>query len=131
MVWLERRNNWIKVALVSWLLFFMAGYGLGILQGASQAEAAQFAAAEKARIDSTTWAEVEQRRQMEIAEEKARQDSVNAAMAELKKKQEEGKLAAMAAAREKAMQDSISRAEANAARLADIARQKSTCRFYF
>lgn len=44
MAWLERRDNWIKVALASWLLYFAAGYATGLLQGASRAEAAQFGA---------------------------------------------------------------------------------------
>jgi hypothetical protein len=90
----------------------------------AQAQSAAFAAAEKARIDSTTRAEAERRRQAEIAQEQARQDSLKAAMAELKKKQEEDKLAAIAAAREKSRQDSIVKAEAAAARLAEAARQK-------
>ena len=40
--WLERRNNWIRVALLSWLGFFAAGFAVVALSGRSLAEAAQF-----------------------------------------------------------------------------------------
>ena len=40
--WLERRSNWIKVALLSWLAFFAAGFAWVALTGGSSAEAAQF-----------------------------------------------------------------------------------------
>jgi fatty-acid desaturase len=40
--WLERRSNWLKVALLSWLGFFAAGFTVVALCGGSFAEAAQF-----------------------------------------------------------------------------------------
>jgi fatty-acid desaturase len=40
--WLERRSNWLKVALLSWLGFFAAGFTVVALSGGSFAEAAQF-----------------------------------------------------------------------------------------
>ena len=40
--WLDRRSNWIKVALLSWLAFFAAGFAVIALSGGSLAEATQF-----------------------------------------------------------------------------------------
>jgi fatty-acid desaturase len=40
--WLDRRNNWIRVALLSWLAFFAAGFAFVALTGGALAEAAQF-----------------------------------------------------------------------------------------
>jgi len=91
---------------------------------AAQASAAAFAAAEKLRVDSAMRAEAERKRQEEIARQKAKQDSIDVANADLKKKQEEEKRAALLLAQEKARQDSISKAEANASKQAEIARQK-------
>ena len=31
--WLERRNNWMKVAVLSWLVYFVAGFGIVMLSG--------------------------------------------------------------------------------------------------
>lgn len=42
--WLEKSDNWIKVALVSWVLFFAAGYGTVMLWGGTPQEALQFGA---------------------------------------------------------------------------------------
>jgi stearoyl-CoA desaturase (delta-9 desaturase) len=38
---LERRKNWIKLTLLSWLAFFIAGLGAAAMSGASVADAAQ------------------------------------------------------------------------------------------
>ena len=40
--WIERHNNWMKVAFGLWLLFFAAGFGGMALAGYSLAAAAQF-----------------------------------------------------------------------------------------
>jgi fatty-acid desaturase len=40
--WLDRRNNWINVALLSWLGFYAAGVAVVLVQGGSLPEAAQF-----------------------------------------------------------------------------------------
>jgi fatty-acid desaturase len=42
--WIERRNNWMKIALGSWLLYFVGGYAVVALSGGSAKEAAQFGA---------------------------------------------------------------------------------------
>lgn len=42
--WLDASDNWIKVALVSWALFFAAGYAAATLAGGTNAEAVQFGA---------------------------------------------------------------------------------------
>jgi fatty-acid desaturase len=42
--WLETYDNWIKVALLSWAIFFAAGYIAVILQGGTTLDAAQFGA---------------------------------------------------------------------------------------
>ena len=39
---LERRKNWIKVTLFSWLCFYIAGYAGALLAGESQSAASQF-----------------------------------------------------------------------------------------
>jgi sn-1 stearoyl-lipid 9-desaturase len=41
-VWLDRRGNWLKVALISWLLFFAAGEAVESIKSASQLDAFQF-----------------------------------------------------------------------------------------
>ena len=40
--WLERRSNWVKVVLLSWLVFFAAGFAVVALSGGSLREAVQF-----------------------------------------------------------------------------------------
>jgi stearoyl-CoA desaturase (delta-9 desaturase) len=40
--WLERHNNWIKVALLSWLAFFALGFVIAVLRGEDLASAVQF-----------------------------------------------------------------------------------------
>jgi stearoyl-CoA desaturase (delta-9 desaturase) len=40
--WLERRHNWLKVVLVSWIAFFVAGYAFVAISGGTASEAAQF-----------------------------------------------------------------------------------------
>src|SRR5262245_43795612 len=39
---LERRNNWLRIGALSWLVYFFAGWGALALTGASTAEAVQF-----------------------------------------------------------------------------------------
>jgi stearoyl-CoA desaturase (delta-9 desaturase) len=41
-LWLEWRGNWIKVALLSWLAFFMAGFAYVVLTGGALPEAMRF-----------------------------------------------------------------------------------------
>jgi fatty-acid desaturase len=41
-VWLDRRNNWIRISMLSWLCYFVVGFGVMFFSGASNAEAAQF-----------------------------------------------------------------------------------------
>jgi fatty-acid desaturase len=43
-VTLERRKNWIKLTLASWLLFFIAGFVASLAAGQTQSEAVQFGA---------------------------------------------------------------------------------------
>ena len=33
--WLERRNNWLQFSLISWIAYFVAGFGIATLTGAS------------------------------------------------------------------------------------------------
>ena len=40
--WLERHNNWLKIALLCWLGYFVVGFGIALLSGASVPAAAQF-----------------------------------------------------------------------------------------
>lgn len=40
--WIESRSNWIKIALVSWVAYFVIGFGALVLSGRSLPEAAQF-----------------------------------------------------------------------------------------
>ena len=40
--WLEQHNNWLKIALLSWLAYFVVGFGVAWLSGASVADATQF-----------------------------------------------------------------------------------------
>jgi stearoyl-CoA desaturase (delta-9 desaturase) len=40
--WIERRNNWIKIGLLSWIAYFVVGFVGMLLSGASAADAAQF-----------------------------------------------------------------------------------------
>jgi fatty-acid desaturase len=40
--WLEQHNNWLKIALLSWLAYFVVGFGVVWLSGASVADATQF-----------------------------------------------------------------------------------------
>jgi stearoyl-CoA desaturase (delta-9 desaturase) len=42
--WLERRNNWIKLTLLSWVLFFDAGFIAALIAGESFMTALQFGA---------------------------------------------------------------------------------------
>jgi len=42
--WFERRSNWIKIALASWLGYFVVGYAVIVLSGGSKSEALQFGA---------------------------------------------------------------------------------------
>ena len=43
-VWLETSDNWIKVALVSWVVIFATGFAWGSFSGGSKSDAAQFGA---------------------------------------------------------------------------------------
>src|SRR5262249_28813578 len=40
--WLERRNNWIRIGLSCWLIFFAVGFASAWLSGSSSADAPQF-----------------------------------------------------------------------------------------
>jgi fatty-acid desaturase len=40
--WLDRRNNWLKIALVSWLGYFVAGVGVATLSGLPVRDAVRF-----------------------------------------------------------------------------------------
>jgi fatty-acid desaturase len=40
--WLERHNNWLKIALLCWLAYFVVGFGIALLSGASVPDATQF-----------------------------------------------------------------------------------------
>lgn len=40
--WLEASDNWIKVALASWAVFFVAGFAAAIFQGGGMSDAFQF-----------------------------------------------------------------------------------------
>lgn len=40
--WLEASDNWIKVALASWAVFFVAGFAAAIFQGGAMSDAFQF-----------------------------------------------------------------------------------------
>jgi stearoyl-CoA desaturase (delta-9 desaturase) len=40
--WIERRNNWLKIGLLSWVGYFVVGFGAASLSGASSADASQF-----------------------------------------------------------------------------------------
>jgi fatty-acid desaturase len=40
--WLERRSNWIRVAVLSWLAYFALGFGVSALMGEGLARATQF-----------------------------------------------------------------------------------------
>jgi fatty-acid desaturase len=40
--WLERRDNWAKVALLSWIAYFTAGFAFVALSGGTQSAATQF-----------------------------------------------------------------------------------------
>ena len=40
--WLDRRNNWIKISMLVWLGYFVAGFAVMLMTGASKADAAQF-----------------------------------------------------------------------------------------
>ena len=40
--WLERRNNWVRVALLSWLVFFIAGFAFVMLTGGALPDAMRF-----------------------------------------------------------------------------------------
>jgi fatty-acid desaturase len=40
--WLDRRNNWIKISMLVWLGYFVVGFAVMALSGASKADAAQF-----------------------------------------------------------------------------------------
>ena len=40
--WLEARNNWIKIGLLSWIAYFVAGFGAAYLSGSSAAASVQF-----------------------------------------------------------------------------------------
>lgn len=40
--WLDRRSNWLKIALVSWLAYFVAGFGVAALSGVRVLDAVQF-----------------------------------------------------------------------------------------
>ena len=40
--WIERRSNWMKIALGSWLVYFAVGYGVIVLSGGSTPDAVQF-----------------------------------------------------------------------------------------
>ena len=41
---LDRRKNWINLTLLSWIAFFVAGFGASTLSGASAGDAVQFGA---------------------------------------------------------------------------------------
>jgi stearoyl-CoA desaturase (delta-9 desaturase) len=40
--WLDRRSNWAKVGLLSWLAYYLVGFAVMTFSGASRADAAQF-----------------------------------------------------------------------------------------
>ncbi len=40
--WLERRHNWLKVVLVSWIAYFVAGFAFVAFSGGALSEATQF-----------------------------------------------------------------------------------------
>ena len=40
--WLERRHNWLKVALLSWIAYFIGGFGYVALSGGAVSGATQF-----------------------------------------------------------------------------------------
>ncbi len=40
--WIARRNNWMKIALATWLAYFLAGFASARLAGANSHDAAQF-----------------------------------------------------------------------------------------
>jgi fatty-acid desaturase len=64
---LERRDNWLKVVLLSWAAYFVAGFGIAAAMGANARDATQFGAnllvwgaalrtAYPAHLWHTTWA---------------------------------------------------------------------------
>src|SRR5262249_55175018 len=40
--WIERHSNWIKIALTSWILYFVIGFGVSALAGKSLMQSVQF-----------------------------------------------------------------------------------------
>ena len=42
--WLERKYNWLKIALASWLIYFAAGFAIVALSGGEPSDAVQFGA---------------------------------------------------------------------------------------
>jgi stearoyl-CoA desaturase (delta-9 desaturase) len=40
--WMERRSNWIKLALGSWIAYFAVGFGIVALRGGGMRDAVQF-----------------------------------------------------------------------------------------
>jgi fatty-acid desaturase len=40
--WIERRKNWMKIALISWILYFVAGFAAALLMGETAERAVQF-----------------------------------------------------------------------------------------
>ena len=40
--WIERRKNWMKIAVASWLAFFVLGFAISALSGASLEASVQF-----------------------------------------------------------------------------------------
>ena len=95
------------------------------LAKARQDSIAKATLAEKAHLDSLNKAEAERKRLDELAQKKAREDSIALAQANLKKKQDEEKARLAAEAKERARLDSIAKADVAAAKLAEQARQKA------
>ena len=40
--WIERRSNWLRIALISWVAYFVVGFGVVVLSGGGLQDAVQF-----------------------------------------------------------------------------------------